>query len=63
MSISGVTPGDASSFAEKYLQVVDAWLRLFLEKKLDKDLDKNQVSGLEDDVQNLNQETESQDIE
>ncbi|GJD22699.1 hypothetical protein RIVM261_076550 [Rivularia sp. IAM M-261] len=63
MSISGVTPGDASSFAEKYLQVVDAWLRLFLEKKLDKDLDKNQVSALEDDVQNLNQETESQDIE
>lgn len=62
MSISGVTPGDASSFTEKYLQVVDAWLRFFLEKKLDKDLDKNQEL-LEDNPQNLNQDTESQDIE
>ncbi|WP_414588925.1 hypothetical protein [Scytonema sp. PCC 10023] len=33
MSISGVTPGDSSSFTQQYLQVVEAWLREFLDKQ------------------------------
>ncbi|MBW4595410.1 MAG: hypothetical protein KME46_21520 [Brasilonema angustatum HA4187-MV1] len=33
MSISGVSPGDSSSFTEQYLQVIEAWLRKFLDKQ------------------------------
>ncbi|MBW4628998.1 MAG: hypothetical protein KME49_26690 [Brasilonema octagenarum HA4186-MV1] len=35
MSIYGVSPGDSSSFTEQYLQVVEAWLRAFLNKQTD----------------------------
>jgi hypothetical protein len=33
MSIFGVSPGDSSSFTEQYLQVIEAWLRKFLDKQ------------------------------
>ncbi|NMG10440.1 hypothetical protein [Brasilonema sp. UFV-L1] len=33
MSISSVSPGDASSFTQQYLQVVEAWLSGFLEQQ------------------------------